>query len=387
MLRMMWPSRGGPTKKRLTRSRLLLLLLLLCWALTAVGCDVVQQFDAGQQAAGAREMGTSLAERGAAVAPERVNAALLVGGLIALAVMLGFVGFWRLTTAIDPVESRVREYGREMDLVRGEGEEGGEGRMGAKFTRLLMRLSLGTRLAEALSRADLPFTATEFVFVMVGAAALGFAIGLLRVGLLMGLVLGAIGGFLPLVYLRMAQGRRQRAFTTQLPDMLTLLVGGLRAGHGLSQALQTLADQMPPPTSTEVERVLRAVRLGVPMDRALTDMAERVGTEDARLMVTAIIIQRESGGNLAETLDTISDTLRDRVRVHRELMTLTAQQRLSGIVLAVIPVALAMIIFMINPTFFQPFFEPGWPRLLPAAAVVMEIVGYLIIRRILDIEV
>lgn len=374
-----WRGRG---RKRGLAGRLAL-VLLLCPALLAAGCATVQPFD------GAGDLGASLAEGGAAVAPERVNSALLVAGLVVLAVLLGFVGFWRLVNSIDPVESRMRDYGRGdlgPDEVLGEEEAGGRG-LQPTLTRLIMRLGLGPQLAEALSRADLPYTVPEFVLLMMGAAALGFAVGLLRLGLALALVLGAVGGALPLFYLRMAQGRRQRAFTEQLPDMLTLLVGGLRAGHGLSQALATLADQMPPPTSTEVERVLRAVRLGLSMDRALQDMAERVGTEDVRLMVTAIIIQRESGGNLAETLDIIGDTLRDRVRMQRELTTLTAQQRLSGIVLAALPLVLALGIFMISPAFFQPFFEPGWPRLLPAAAVVMQIVGYLVIRRILDIEV
>ncbi len=354
----------------------LLLLALLCPALLAAGCSGVPQFDAA-------------GDVGAAVAPERVNSALLVAGLVAVAVLLGFVGFWRLVTTIDPMESRMQDYAGAEDILTAEQMEGGgrDGGLRARLARLVMGLGLAPQLAEALSQADVPFTAAEFALLMVGTAALGFVVGLVRLGPILGLVLGALGGALPLVYLHMVRGRRQRAFTEQLPDMLTLLVGGLRAGHGLSQALDTLTDQMSPPVSTEVERVLRAVRLGVPMDRALSDMAERVGTEDARLMVTAIIIQRESGGNLAETLDIISDTLRDRVRVQRELMTLTAQQRMSGIVLALLPVFLALAIFMISPAFFQPFMEPGWPRLLPAAAVVMMIVGFLVMRRILDIEV
>ncbi|TEU15189.1 MAG: secretion system protein F, partial [Anaerolineales bacterium] len=118
-----------------------------------------------------------------------------------------------------------------------------------------------------------------------------------------------------------------------------------------------------------------------------SDMVGRVDTDETELVVTAINVQYETGGNLAETLDIIGETIRDRIRIQREIRVFTAQQRLSGYVLAALPVALALIIFAINPRFFAPFLEPGWPRMLPIAAVVMQVAGFVIMRRIIDIEV
>jgi len=123
------------------------------------------------------------------------------------------------------------------------------------------------------------------------------------------------------------------------------------------------------------------------VQQALSDMADRVGTDDADLVVTAINVQYEMGGNLAQTLEIIGETIRDRIRIKREIRVLTAQQRLSGYVLAVLPVVLAILLFIMRPEYMSRLFEPGWVRLLPVTAVIMMIAGFLVIRRILDIEV
>jgi len=172
-----------------------------------------------------------------------------------------------------------------------------------------------------------------------------------------------------------------------LPEVLTLLVGGLRAGHGLSQALETIVEQVGPPASTEFGRAMRAVELGLPVQRALNDMAERVGIDDLDLVVTAINVQYEMGGNLAQTLETIGETVRDRIRMLREIRVLTAQQRLTGYVLAAWPLAVAVMLFILSPEYMSRLFQPGWVRLLPIAAVIMQMAGFLVIRRIMDIEV
>ena len=152
---------------------------------------------------------------------------------------------------------------------------------------------------------------------------------------------------------------------------MTLLVGGLRAGYGLNQAIDTLVQQMPAPSSTEFVRVMKAVSLGVPIQRALKDMATRVGSDDMSLVVTAISVQYEMGGNLANVLESISQTVRERIRITREIQVLTAQQRLTGYILAGFPVFLAVALTMIKPDYFVPFFEPGPFQLLPMVALVM----------------
>jgi tight adherence protein B len=175
--------------------------------------------------------------------------------------------------------------------------------------------------------------------------------------------------------------------TEQLPDVLTLLVGSLRAGHGLAQALDMLVQEAQPPAKTEFARVMRAVSLGTPVQIALRDMADRVGSDDLDLIVTAITAQYDMGGNLAETLETISETVRDRINMLREIRVLTAQQRFTGYVLAVLPIITGVLIFILNPSYMSGLFAPGWVRLLPATAIVLQIVGFLIMRRIVDIEV
>ncbi len=317
---------------------------------------------------------------------------LFFGMLVALTVMIGFVALGRVVPAQDPIEARLKEYGiSEREPVSGDTDADATRRRAAwpGVNRLLVGFGVGPRLATALARADVPMTAAEFALIMLGVGAAGFLLGTVRMGQGLGLGLGlaAIFGYLPILYVRFVQNRRQRAFTEQLPDVLTLLVGALQAGYGLSQALEALVEQLPPPASTEFARVMRAVGLGLPLQRALSDMAERVGSDDLGLVVTAINVQYEMGGNLAQTLETIGETVRDRIRMLREIRVLTAQQRLTGYVLAILPVAVALVIFMINPQYMRRLFEPGWIRMLPVAAVLMQIVGFLVIRKIVDIEV
>ena len=315
---------------------------------------------------------------------------LLFGLLVALAVLIGFVALWRTVRSRDPAEARLDEYG-----VGGQHDVGADSdadapaprRPWSGANRLLTGFGLGPRLAAALVLADLPVTAAEFMLIVLGAGGVGFLLGTMRLGPALGLALGALCGCLPFLYLRLAQQRRQRALTDQLPQVLTLLVGGLRAGYGLSQGLATLVEQLPPPSSTEFGRVTRAMELGVPVERALSQMAERVGTDDLALVVTAINVQYEMGGNLAQTLEIIGETVRGRIHMLREIRVLTAHQRFTGYVLAAMPLAFAFLRFSRGPEVLNRLFEPGLPRLMLIAAVVMQVLGFVVIRRIVDIEV
>ncbi len=169
--------------------------------------------------------------------------------------------------------------------------------------------------------------------------------------------------------------------------MLTLVLGALKAGYGLAQAIDAVAHEGPQPSATEYARIVRATELGVSLPRALDDMAKRIGSDDIDLLVTAINIQYEVGGNLSTVLANIADTIRERIRILREVRSLTAQQRLTGTILSFLPVGLAVCSLLMQPGFFAPFFEPGWARFMPMAAVVMMVVAYVIMQRILDIEV
>jgi tight adherence protein B len=314
---------------------------------------------------------------------------LLFGVLVSVSVLVGFAALWQVLRTRDPVEGRLQEYG--ADAYEHWGVDSGayadeRRRTWPGINRLLAGLGLGPRLALALTRADVPLTAAEFTVLIVIVAVLGFAIGTVRVGPLLGLVVAAVCGYLPVIYLRMRGSRRQRAFTEQVPEILTLLVGGLRAGYGLSQSLEMLVDNLPAPASTEFARVMRAVELGLPIQQALDEMATRVGTDDIALVVTAINAQYEMGGNLAQVLETIGQTVRDRLHLLREIRVMTAQQRLTGYILAVWPLFLGIAIYLLNPAYISRLFEPGW-FWLPVAAVVLQVLGFLVIRRIVDIEV
>jgi len=192
---------------------------------------------------------------------------------------------------------------------------------------------------------------------------------------------------IPFAYMGIRQRQRLRSFTEQLPDMLTLVVGGLRAGYGLNQALDLIVQRLSPPMSSEIADVVRAVNLGLPLNRALEDAVVRVGSEDFNLVVVAINVQRETGGNLAETLEIISDTVRDRLRMLSEIRVLTAQQRFTGYVLAFLPLLAGLFIFLANPEYVRDLFAPGWVRILPISALLLQIIGFLVIRKIVDIEV
>ena len=314
---------------------------------------------------------------------------LLFGLLIALLVLVAFGAIWRLAGRPDPVEDRLKKYGVDLRGAT-RPETGGLASRRPRlvgFNRLLAGFGLGPGLAAALAQADLPLTAAEFILIALAAGVSGFLVGSLRGGPFLGLAVGLLCLTLPVFFLRYRQGNRRKALTTQLPEMLTLMVGALRSGNGLTQALGVLADQMQAPMSAEVGRTMRGVSLGLPVQKALTDMAARVGTDEMDMVVTAINVQYEIGGNLAQTLETIGDTVRERLRIRREIQALTAQQRLTGYILAVLPIGLAFALYLIQPEYIGRLFEPGWIRLVPVAAGLMQVAGFLVIRRIVDIEV
>lgn len=310
--------------------------------------------------------------------------AILVGGLMAFS----FVVLWRLTLTRDLADIRVRRLGETVPLDDQPDQSVATVRKAlSPLGRLFNGFGFGPRMAVSLSAADLSLTATEYTVIILLAAGGGFALGWWRGGLFLGALGAALLGYLPIFYLSYRAKQRKIAFANQLPEVLTLLVGALRAGHGLSQALNDLTEQMPPPASVEFGRVMRAINLGLPAARALNDMSERIGTGDIDLVVTAIVVQNELGGNLATTLETISETIRDRIRMKREIRVLTSQQRLTGTLLSLLPVALVVGLLFLNPGYMRQLFAPGLMRILVIGAVVMQVIGYLVIRSIVNIEV
>jgi tight adherence protein B len=310
-------------------------------------------------------------------------AAILAAG----AVFLIFMALWLLMQRRDPVDQRLIQYGVAAELVENPGYGELQQRYPSALHRFLSGFGLGPRLALSLTRADVPMTAAEFTMLALLLGVVGFAIGTLRLGVGLGLVVGALLGYIPFVALTVRQARRLRRITQQIPDMLTLVVGGLRAGYGLSQALNLVVERISDPMSGEIAKVMRGISLGMPLQTALLDASSRIGSDDFHLVVVAINVQHETGGNLAVTLETIGDTVRDRLQMLDEIRVLTAQQRFTGYVLGAMPIVVGLVVSLINPEYMRDLFAPGWVRVLPISAGVLQILGFMMIQRIVDIEV
>jgi tight adherence protein B len=271
----------------------------------------------------------------------------------------------------------------------------------ARLNRVVEQRDFGASLARDIARADLKLKPGEFM-AMWGVTILtvpflffvvGFVLTPLQtpIALLIG---AAVGFFLPRMWLARRRDARLNAFNKQLPDTITLIANSLRAGSSFLQAIEMVVREAQPPMTVEFGRVIREVNLGLAFDPAMDNMVRRVRSDDLELMATAITIQHQVGGNLAEVLDSIAFTIRERVRIKGEIRTLTAQQRLSGYVVAGMPIALVGILFVIAPSFMQPMFEnPPGILGLPAGLIILMMggffmfIGFMLIRRIVAIEV
>jgi tight adherence protein B len=238
-----------------------------------------------------------------------------------------------------------------------------------------------------LEAADVPLRAGELLFYTPAFAVLLFLLLAVLVSPLIGLIGAAVLCVAPFAYLNNRVRSRQLRFERQLPDTLTLLASSLRAGFSLMQGLEAVAQEIAEPMQKELQRVFTEVRLGRPVEDALGDAADRMDSNDLRWTVMAIRIQREVGGNLAVLLDTVSDTMVKRERVRRELRALTAEGRMSAIVLSCVSPVLALAIGLIQPDYLKPLVDDFIGILGLIVAIVLSIVGWFWLRRIVDIEV
>jgi tight adherence protein B len=247
-------------------------------------------------------------------------------------------------------------------------------------------------VVEQLQRADLKLRPSEFFLIQLGSTAVFVIISLIRFGLPLGgliqmLVFGIVGYLLPGFYVKYRINKRLKSFNNQLGDTLTLLSNALKAGYSFAQAIDTVAKNAVPPISDEFARAVREMNLGGSPDEALQNITKRIASADFDLVATAYSIHRTVGGNLAEILDNIAYTIRERVRIKGEIATLTAQARASGTLITFLPLVLATFMYFVTPTYFRPMFENfiGWALL--ALGAFMIFIGNLIIRRIVAIEV
>jgi tight adherence protein B len=254
--------------------------------------------------------------------------------------------------------------------------------------RMAQAGGFSSSLEDRLEQAGFPLKAGEFVVVTVLAFFGGGLLALLlSQPLTVVLVVAAIAGGIPYAMLRLALRRREAKLRGQLPDVLTVMASSLRAGHSFLQALDTVAKEINEPAATEFNRVVAEIRLGRPAEDALASMGDRIGSEDFKWAVLAINIQREVGGNLAEILDTVADTIRERDKIRRDVDTLTTEGRLSAYVLIAMPFVIALYMTLVNPEYIALLFTTGIGIVLTIVASCLMVAGIVWMRKIVDIDV
>ena len=258
----------------------------------------------------------------------------------------------------------------------------------AEFTgRIAERVGLLNRVEEKLEQADLPIRPTEAIF-FYGIGVFVVLLGaLLLVGFPSGLVVALFAAIGPVVFLELRRKRRLRKFETQLPDVLTLLAGSMRAGFSFAQGLEAVAEEAPEPSGRELQRCFTESRLGRPIEDSMEDSANRMHSVDLMWAVMAIRIQREVGGNLAELLDTVATTMTERERLKHEMLALTAEGRLSAWILGVFPPGFALVLYGIQPDYMKVLFQNGIGVIAVIVSAVMAGIGFLWLRRMMQIEV
>jgi tight adherence protein B len=256
--------------------------------------------------------------------------------------------------------------------------------VGSRFERT----DRGSHMADRLARADLKVRPTEWVLISIGAALAVGALGYLRFGaLLFGLIGGGVGYVAAQLFLRYRLSKRTKAFNAQLSPSILQLSGSMKAGYTFAQAIDLTAKNMPAPMGTELGRVTREVQLGLPMNEALSRMVRRNESEDLRLLLIAVQIQSQVGGNLAHILDTIEFTVRERVRIKGEIKSLTGQARAQGWVLICMPFAMAGILMLIAPSYFDPMIQKTAGQVMLGVAGFLVLCGYGLIRRLVNIKI
>jgi len=321
-----------------------------------------------------------------------IDVFLLVGIFIALAILLAFTGIAEF--ARSSVDERLGRYVRSSGtgvISRGRAAEGtppARSSILARLDQALTSRDFVQGVRRELARADLPLTVPEYLFINAVVVLLSGLIGFLISRFwFSALMLAVASAFVPTLYVRWRQRRRLAAFNNQLGDVVNVLIGSLRAGYGLLQSFDYVSDRLPDPAANEFGRVVREVSLGLSMNEALANVLKRVGSDDLELMVTAISIHHEVGGNLTTILESISETIRERVRIKREISSLTAMQRYSAYVLVTLPFMVSGILFLMNPAYMLRLFEPGPTLCIPIGALISMVLGFLVTRRIVAIEV
>lgn len=256
------------------------------------------------------------------------------------------------------------------------------------LNRLLSRVDIAARIDRRLRQADMKipvgtFLLLSLVFFFVGI----FAGWILHWPGILSIVVGVALLTVPNLVVDIKRRRRLKRFMNHFPEALEMFARSLRAGHSFTGAIQLVAQEMPDPIGPEFSKVFEEQNLGIPLRQALVGMTDRVDILDVKFFVTAILIQRETGGNLAEIIDKIAYVIRERFRVQGQLKVFTAQARISGTILALLPVGMAVLLGILNPDYMRPLWVEKAGKIMVVVAVAMQIAGFLAIRKIIRIKI
>ncbi len=311
---------------------------------------------------------------------------LLLPPLAAIAVYLLITAF----LGSDPVKKKIRKRlsalaGRaDLDNIHDDvmKEKRKSGKHGKKQSKLISK-----RFEDSLVASGIKLTGKEYLFAWIGMTTLPVAI-LSALGKSFVSVLGAgiIGFVIPPFLVHRARKKRQQLFNTQLSEALIVMGNCIKSGYSFQQAMESVAKDMQPPISHEFSTVLREMRFGVAMEEALGHMVERTGSPDMGLLVSAVVTSSQVGANLSDILDNISATIKDRIKIRDEVRVLTAQGRMSGLIIGLLPVVIALMLMLINPDFIMAFFESTLGKILLAVGVCLEIIGFVVVKRVVDIK-
>lgn len=319
-----------------------------------------------------------------------ILAAIFAGFLVFLLMVL--IGEY-LRRSNSDVSQRMQAYvaGEELS-VKPKKEIQDYTQHGMQFVQTLAQrlpnLRFIKRLDIKLQRAGLPLLGSEYLIILLLLSFLlaGFT-ALLTLQVLPSVLIFLCAAAGVWGYMEFRIDHRRKAFNNQLGDALSLVSNAMRSGFSFMQAMDLISREMQPPIGKEFAQVMREIHIGVPLETALQNMVERVDSSDFELVATAVLIQRQVGGNLAQILDTISMTINDRIRMKREVLALTAQGRMSGWVLAALPLGVAAVLSVVSPNYLRPLIDEGIGHIAIGAGIVLEIIGFIIIQKIVDIDV
>lgn len=320
---------------------------------------------------------------------------LLIAMVSAVAIfilLVGFIGYFTQDKA--NVNQRMVKYATIMDELPNKKTTGISEYM-QKTLHLIQHLGLKLRsmklakkLESKMQQAGFPLHGSEFMVIVIGIAMMTILFTLILTGsFARAFILGVFIGTVCFVYLNIKIDKRKQAFHNQLGDALAMMANALRAGFSFMPTVDVVAKEMKPPIAVEFGKVVREIRLGATTEVALNNLSQRVGSDDLDLMITAVLIQRQVGGNLAQIFDSISATINARIKMKREIRTLTAQSRASGWIIGLLPIVLGLLLYVINPEYMEPLFKETLGQILIIAGLVSQFIGMLIIRKIINIDV